>query len=251
MSISSVASTAVSGLLLAQSKVAAEAQNIVNATTPGYKTTTVEGQSVTANGGGAGVTGVARHGVDVQGLLQSTSSSTDLAIAGDGFLAVQTPDGTTGYVRGGAFAPNADNQLADSSGNRLLDDRGQPISLNASGGAVAALSVGRDGTVTARLNNGGTANLGRLAVETFANPRGLDALSGNLFVETSLSGAPVAQVPGTGGAGTVESASLEQSTTDYASSILGMIAAEQAYKASLQVLKTSDQMSRELVDMTA
>lgn len=79
MSMSSIASTAVSGLLLAQGKVAAEADNLVNADTPGYDAVTVEGRSLVADGVGAGVSGVTRSNLDVQGAVQTGSTGTDVA----------------------------------------------------------------------------------------------------------------------------------------------------------------------------
>ena len=63
-----------------------------------------------------------------QGALESTGNTYDLAIVGDGFFAVQTPDGVR-YTRNGAFFKNAQGYLQDIRGYNLLDTTGNPIRI--------------------------------------------------------------------------------------------------------------------------
>ena len=63
-----------------------------------------------------------------QGALESTGNTYDLAIAGDGFFALQTPDGIR-YSRNGAFFKNSQGYLQDIRGYNLLDTQGNPIRI--------------------------------------------------------------------------------------------------------------------------
>ena len=63
-----------------------------------------------------------------QGSLESTGNTYDLAIAGDGFFAVQTPNGVR-YTRNGAFFKNSAGYLQDIRGYNLLDTTGNPIRI--------------------------------------------------------------------------------------------------------------------------
>ena len=63
-----------------------------------------------------------------QGALESTGNTFDLAISGDGFFAVQTPDGVR-YSRNGAFFKNTQGYLQDIRGYNLLDAQGNPVRI--------------------------------------------------------------------------------------------------------------------------
>ena len=63
-----------------------------------------------------------------QGALESTGNAYDLAIAGDGFFAIQTPQGVR-YTRNGAFFKNNEGYLQDIRGYNLLDTQGNPIRI--------------------------------------------------------------------------------------------------------------------------
>ena len=63
-----------------------------------------------------------------QGALESTGNTFDLAIVGDGFFTVETPDGVR-YTRNGAFFRDAQGYLKDIRGYNLLDTEGNPIRL--------------------------------------------------------------------------------------------------------------------------
>lgn len=65
-----------------------------------------------------------------QGALESTGNTFDLAIVGDGFFAVQTPNGVR-YIRNGAFFKNTQGYLQDIRGYNLLDTNGNPIRIPA------------------------------------------------------------------------------------------------------------------------
>ena len=98
------------------------AHNLANASTPGFK-----GERVFASlleSGGV----VPASQTDFQGGgLEATGRPLDLALDGDGFLVLGTPQGER-LVRGGSFQLDVSRQLVDAHGNTLLGDSG-PIVL--------------------------------------------------------------------------------------------------------------------------
>jgi flagellar hook protein FlgE len=137
VSISNILSSAVSGLTFNAGRIAAAADNLANANTVGYKAADVQAgtlstrQTSGAGHAAGGVLGRSRAEVDVQGLIQSSTSTTDLAIAGRGFFPVRG-GGETLYTRSGSFKPDDQGYLVNAQGFRLLgyptDARGTPTS---------------------------------------------------------------------------------------------------------------------------
>ena len=63
-----------------------------------------------------------------QGPIETTGNELDLAIGGDGFFTIQSPDGIR-YTRNGAFFRNAQGFIQDIRGYNLLDAEGQPVQI--------------------------------------------------------------------------------------------------------------------------
>lgn len=118
-------------------------------------------------------------------------------------------------------------------------------------GAVSNVNIASDGRVTAVFDNGETRAIARIPIATFTNPSGLSAETGGGYRATDASGAPTYQQADAGGAGHVQSGALEQSTTDLGTEFVNLIVAETSYRASLEVLKAADQLSKSLLDEIA
>jgi flagellar hook protein FlgE len=139
MSINSALLAGVSGLVANSSALAAISDNISNVNTTAYKrnqvgfSTMVTSQAVKGEYSAGGVQGVSHAFVSQQGLLQSASSSTDLAISGDGFFVVTqkgaglTPADSRTFTRAGAFEPDASGFLVNQAGLYL---QGWPVQAN-------------------------------------------------------------------------------------------------------------------------
>ena len=80
-----------------------------------------------------------------QGALETTGNTYDLAIVGDGFFALDTPEGVR-YSRNGAFFKNSQGYLQDIRGYNLLDATGNPIRIP-SNVADSAVTITGDGTI--------------------------------------------------------------------------------------------------------
>lgn len=87
-----------------------------------------------------------------QGILTATGNPLDLAIEGQGFFAVETPNGVR-YTRDGSFHRTRDGRLVTAAGEAVLSSQRQPIPV-----PPGQVSVGADGALSA---DGGTvANVG-------------------------------------------------------------------------------------------
>ena len=90
-----------------------------------------------------------------------------------------------------------DGQLVTAQGYTL-----EPV-INVPQDAVS-LTIGRDGTVSARLDGQTAATqVGNIQLSSFINAAGLEAVGSNLYRETIASGAPQQTIPGQNGAGEV------------------------------------------------
>jgi len=114
-------------------------------------------------------------------------------------------------------------------------------------GNFAGVSIGEDGIVTALFDNGVTRPVFMIPVATFVNPNGMEALTGNVWIETDFSGQPTVREPGDGGAGSTNSATLEASTVDLGAEFTSMITTQRAYSAAAKIITTSDEMLEELM----
>ena len=192
---------------------------------------------------GTGVRTVATERIFTQGNLQQTSNDKDLAIQGNGFFQVLMPDGTTGYTRDGSFQIDSQGQMVTASGFVI-----QPaITIPAN---AQSISVGRDGTISVTVPGTAAATqIGQLQLATFMNPAGLESKGENLYAETTASGNPNANTPGTNGAGMITQGYVETSNVNVAEELVNMIQTQRAYEINSKAITTSDQMLQKLTQL--
>ena len=125
MSLHSALYAGVSGLGAQSSAMATVADNITNVNTVGYKGMATEFRSLVTDGGlsssysAGGVTAATQSLISKQGLLQASSSQTDLAIDGAGFFVVRlgdSPGAEVAFTRAGSFKPDLQGYLRNTSG---------------------------------------------------------------------------------------------------------------------------------------
>ncbi|MDP5070039.1 MAG: flagellar basal body rod protein FlgF [Congregibacter sp.] len=128
---------------------AANAHNLANASTTGFKADLIEAQTVYLRGDGTETRAynvIEDTGVDFEeGVLEQTGRDLDLAINGEGWFAVQAPNGNggEGVSRRGDFRVDELGQLVNGAGEALMGNNG-PIALP----PFSSLSIGSDGTVS-------------------------------------------------------------------------------------------------------
>jgi flagellar basal-body rod protein FlgG len=211
---------AASGMLAEQVRQDQIANDLANASTPGYKADRTTQQSfgslLLTNSVTGGTIGTATTAVQVTGTvtdftpqaLKDTGEPLDFAINGDGFFAVQTAEGVR-YTRNGQFGPDGQGRLVTASGDPVLGRDNRP------------LTVGADGKVDPR----------RLGVVLLGDPR----KAGDGLV-TGTPGAVAGQT-----AGQVRSGALEGSGSDPTQAMVDMIASMRAYESGQKVIQTIDE----------
>lgn len=114
-------------------------------------------------------------------------------------------------------------------------------------GFLQSLSVGSDGTVTAKYSNGQITDLYRITLANFTNADGLQREGSNLFSATRDSGEAITGVAGTGSLGEISANSLEQSNVDMGTELVRMITLQRMYDASSKIISTADTMLQTVI----
>ena len=249
-------SVAATGMMAQQLHVEVIANNIANLSTTGFKRQRPEfqdllyqstrriGSATSADGTilpagvelGLGVKTAAVYRIHDQGNLVNTENSLDLAIQGEGYFVVQLPDGTTGYTRAGNFRLSADGVIVTADGYTVSPGITVPsdaieITINSEGGVFAKIQ-----------GQTSLEDLGQLELARFVNPAGLEALGGNLLVETDASGPATIGTPGSDGFGTVQQGFLESSNVNAVQELTALIAAQRAYELNSKIISAADDM---------
>jgi flagellar hook protein FlgE len=125
MGISGIMRTASSGMEAQSNRLSSVADNIANVSTTGYKRAFTEfssfipNQSVAEYNSGSVQTHM-RRAVTEQGTFRYTTSTTDLAINGDGLFLVADTNDEVYLTRAGSFVPNGSGELINSAGFTLM-----------------------------------------------------------------------------------------------------------------------------------
>jgi flagellar hook protein FlgE len=177
MSLYSALDAAVSGLSAQSAALAAISANIANASTTGYKTEDTSFDALVAASTGADSSLASTEGVSTsyyremsnQGEIASSTTTTNMAIDGDGFFVVSASNtGTSAttdlFTRDGSFSTDADGYLINSSGDYLMgyatDSSGDPISSSAGTlSGLTAIQIPTTTKVTATTEASLSANL--------------------------------------------------------------------------------------------
>jgi len=213
---------AASGMLAEQVRQNQIANDLANASTPGYKADRSSQRSFsevllhnTATGEdigplGEGVT-IARTVTDMTpASLRQTGEPLDFAIEGTGFFQVRTAQGPR-FTRNGQFMRSSQGTLTDALGNQVLGQNGRPI------------TVGTDGTAA--------------ATPGVFNVPGARKVGDSLFQGATAGRAT----------GTVQNGALEASGTDPARAMIDMITSERSYEAGQKAIRTIDETLQKAV----
>ena len=145
--------------------------------------------------------------------------------------------GLTQYSNGGVS--NVTYKKGDNNGKGVGNVAGE----------MSGISIDSDGYVFGTYNNGSKKCLAQIAVATFANPSGLEAVGDSMFAQTQNSGTfdGVGQQVGLTGSFTV--GALEMSNVDLAAEFTSMITTQRGFQANSRIITTSDSMLEELVNL--
>jgi flagellar basal-body rod protein FlgF len=207
------------------------ANNIANVSTPGFRAELQAFRAVPVEGSGASTRVYALEtttGYDASaGPVTATGRNLDVAVKGNSWLTVQALDCTEAYTRGGSLEVSNDGTLTTRSGLPVLGDGG-PLQVPPN----AAVSIGADGTVSAKGTDGKNTAIGKLKLVTpeTALKRGDDGLFRGAD-GGSLSADDTARV---------QDGALEGSNVSAVESMVSMIAAARQFEAQMKMIQTAE-----------
>jgi flagellar basal-body rod protein FlgF len=166
-----------------------------------------------------------------QGNIIETGNPLDIAIKGNGFIAVQDVDGAEAYTRAGDLKINAEGLLQTSNGNLVLGNGG-PISLS----PYDEISVANDGTITIRPLGQSQAELAVLDRIKLVNPE-TQALKRNergLFVSDN-------GIEAADGNVRVESGAIESSNVNSVEALVTMIELSRQFETQVKMMSVAEE----------
>ncbi|WP_343183884.1 flagellar basal-body rod protein FlgG [Buchnera aphidicola (Ceratovacuna keduensis)] len=178
-----------------------------------------------------------------QGNLLKTDSNKDIAINGDGFFQIQMPDGSLAYTRNGSFSINNNRQIVNKNGLLLQPNITLPENFN-------NIYINKNGIVSIILKDKKEKiQIGQINISTFRNNSGLESIGDNLYKETSMSGEPLENIPGTYDTGELEQGYLESSNVNIAEELINMIQTQRAYEINSKAINASDKMLQRICEI--
>jgi flagellar basal-body rod protein FlgF len=250
--------TAASGALVAQSQADVIANNLANVNTSGFKRTLLQvqtgpelalyrrqtdpgSQRGTSSNAFVGTLGLGAQVMDTpavfeQGTLAQTANPLDLAIQGNAFFAIQTPQGVR-YTRDGQFSEDPNGRLVTMDGNLVLGNNG-PVQLQANGGTV---QIDQNGAIT----QGGRL-VDTIALVQFGDPTQVRPEGDNRFTAT-----PAALAARATAGSTIHQGFLEKSNANVVRSMVDLITAQRWFEANEKVIQTQDQANGWAIETVA
>lgn len=238
---------AASGMAAQQTRLETVANNIANVGTTAFKksqgtfedllyqelatVSNPESGVLAELGGGVRLSGLRRD--HAQGSFEQSSNPLHLAIEGNGFFAVDGPNGERMYTRDGSFLRGSDGTMVTSGGYRVGGDIVFPEGTN-------GIRIATDGTVSVQMDGSSEeVVIGELEMVMVDNPNSLRSMGGNLYAATPESGEPRRWEAGTDGR--IQQGMLETSNVDVAEELVEMIQAQRAYELNSKVVQTTDE----------
>ncbi len=226
--------TSMTGASAAAHRQSVLANNLANASTNGFRAEMSTFRSVPLQGDGSTTRVFALEAtsgyVDKPGPVQRTGRALDAMAVGNAWFAVQGLDGVEAYTRNGGFEVSPTGALLTNTGLPVLSDGGGPIDVPPN----AEVSIGSDGTLTAKTAGQPPAAIGRLKLAT---PTAEDPLRrGDDGLFRAASGEQIPNDPNA----RLLSGAIEGSNVNAVETMVGMIAASRQFEQQIKMLQTAE-----------
>jgi len=227
---------AMSGARQTEFAQAINSNNLANVSTTGFRADLHSFSSVPIDGPGVETrinAVVESYGTDLsQGPVATTGRNLDIAVQGQGFIAVQAADGSEAYTRAGDLRVEAGGLLSTGAGHLVMGDGG-PVAIPPN----SSLLIGKDGTISVQPIGQGPETYSIVDRIKLVNPdvsllhKGADGLLRMADGETAAADADVS----------IMSGALEQSNVNVAKTLVNMIELARQYEMQINVIKTSEE----------
>lgn len=226
------------------------ANNLANVDTPGFK---VEQMVFNATPGGAakneGVRSPALFVIDggvgrdfSEGSLEQTGRTLDVAIDGNAFFQVQTPQGAR-FTKNGRFGIDPQGRLVTAQGYPVLDVSGGAITMDPKNGEPA---IGADGTISQGSAQGpNTVTVGKIGAFRFDQLGVLSKEGDGLFSnQSNIQPQPAADVR-------LRQGMIEGSNVKPLTEVTNLIEVSRAYERVTQMIQQTNDLSQSSIDRLA
>ena len=241
--------TAMSGASHTMQQQATVGQNLSNVNTPGYRAAVNAFRAVPLVGEGLPTRTFvvdSTAGTDFsQGAMQPTGRNLDLAVQGDGWIAVQLENGSEAYTRNGSLKLSPEGILQTRNGLNVAGDAGF-ITIPPN----TEITIATDGTIST-VTSGQLPNqvavVGRIKL---VNPPEAQMVRGDDGLFRTLDGKPVAADVGV----KVASGSLESSNVNTVDAMVSMISLARQFDMQMKMLQSADNNAKQasqLLNMNA
>ncbi len=240
---------AMSGAKQVMEQQASAANNMANVSTPGFRAQLNNFRAVPVVGQEAATRAfvmASTPGADMSnGPVTETGRPMDVAVRGDGWLAVQTADGGEAYTRVGNLQVGADGQLMTMNKLPVIGDAG-PMAVPPG----AAVMISADGLVSAIGAGDPATNVAQVGRLKLVNPAAADLQRGDdgLFRMRAGAAAPDADPTVT-----LQTGAVEGSNVNPVSAMVDMIANARSFEMQMKAVKSADendQRANQLLSMS-
>lgn len=223
-----------------QKEMDAIANNVANANTTAYKADRVTFNSYLSQPRGTGAMNAmifpkmaSPYRETKEGTIGTTGNSLDVAIRGEGYFVVDTPQGQR-FTRDGHFGIDISGRLVSAGGLPILDEGSRPITVPQGAGAI---TIGEDGSISV-----GEQRLGKIRLVQFDDPQALKRVGAGLY--TAENAVPKA-------AQNVEIAqySLEGANIEPILEMTRMMEVARSYQGAQKILDSEDDRMRRGIEM--
>jgi len=230
--------TAMSGANAAANRQSVLAGNLANASTNGFRAQLATYRAVPVRGDGATTRVMAEETtsghLNTPGPAIRTDRNLDAMAMGNAWFAVQNLQGNESYTRNGHFEIASDGTLTTATGFTVLSSDGSPITIP----PEAQVSLGQDGSISAKVGNQPANIIGRLKLVT---PTAEDPLKRNtdgLF--TAISGNDLDN----DATARIQTGALEGSNVNSIETMVGMIQAARQFESQMRLLQSAETNER-------
>ncbi len=231
--------TAMNGARQIMLKQATNSNNLANINTSGFRADLDAFKALPMYGPGQPTrvyTEDNRVGADFsQGAMVNTGRDLDIAIDGDGFIAVQDADGNESLTRRGDLRISAEGLLTNGAGKPVLGNSG-PIAIP----PYQKISIGKDGTISIIPQGGDAMSMAVIDRIKLVNP----ALDGLKKTETGLFRTSDGEPTPPDASVTISPGSLEGSNVNATEALVNMIELARQYEMHVKVMKDAEEADR-------
>lgn len=233
-----IAASGAGEAMLAQ---AANSNNLANASSVGFRADLMSAQSAMQTMGGTEIgsrvyAGLQSSSVDYsRGSVSTTGRDLDVAINGEGWIAVQAIDGSQGFSRRGDLRVDQFGQLVDGAGRQIVGNSG-PIALP----PYTSITLGKDGTVSIVPLGEDPNTLAVIDRIKLVNP---DTSLMNKGASGLIQMVAGEEVPADAEV-TLTSGALESSNVDSVGAMVRMIELSRQFEQHVKILKVAEQLDQ-------